>query len=183
MQKWPHAPAHVLGEAGAYIVTAGTEKKAHVFRARESLDFLQDQLLALAEQYGWHLQAWAIFSNHYHFVALSPPDAASLSRFVRHLHSNTARFANAAAGTQGRKVWFQYWDTHLTHERSYLARLAYVHTNAVKHGLTARANDYPWCSANWFEQSAPRSFLDSVLAFKTDQVQVTDPFQPVPPER
>ena len=53
----------------------------------QRLEFLHDSLLGLAEEYGWNLQAWAVFSNHYHFVAMSPPDAESwrfsLRSFIR----------------------------------------------------------------------------------------------------
>ena len=50
-------------------------------------------------------------------------------------------------------IWHNFWDTELTYEKSYLARLNYVHQNAVKHGLVARACQYRWCSAAWFERT------------------------------
>ncbi len=75
-----------------------------------------------------------------------------------------------------RKVWFQYWDSRITFERSYLARLNYVHYNPVKHGVTANATNYPWCSAAWFDQNAPTSFVKTVKSFKTDKLKVPDDF-------
>jgi putative transposase len=176
MPDWPHAPVHCLGSAGAYMVTAGTYEKAHFFRDPQLLSFLHDQVLALALQYGWRLQAWAVFSNHYHLVALSPEDSSSLQPLVRHLHSLTAREANHHDGTPGRRVWHEYWDTHLTFERSYLARLHYVHQNPVRHGLVPDATAYPWCSAAWFEQHASPAFVNTVASFKTDQLKVPDEY-------
>ena len=64
-------------------------------------------------------------------------------------HANTARAVNDLDGLEGRQVWHNFWDKHLTYEKSYLARLNYVHQNAVKHGLAPVANQYPWCSAAW----------------------------------
>lgn len=64
-------------------------------------------------------------------------------------------------------------------QRSYFARLNYVHQNAVKHGLVPVANQYPWCSAAWFERSASPAIIESIYRFKVDQVQVYDPFKPV----
>src|SRR6478672_723941 len=119
MPDWPHAPIHQLSEAGAYMVTAGTYQKLHRFAGAQRLDLLHDALLSLARQYGWHLQAWAVFSNHYHFVAMSPDRAASLRRYLQHLHFVTARLVNELDGTPGRRVWFTYWDTQLTYQRSY----------------------------------------------------------------
>ena len=83
MPDWPHAPMHCLTEAGAYIVTAGTCRKLHHFRQAERLSFLQEQLLRLARAHDWQLQAWAVFSNHYHFVAMAPADPGSLRTFAR----------------------------------------------------------------------------------------------------
>ena len=70
------------------------------------------------------------------------------------LHSRTASWVNNADATPGRRVWYNYWDTRLTYEKSYRARLNYVHQDPVNHRLVAVANQYPWCSAAWFERTA-----------------------------
>jgi putative transposase len=86
---WPHAPVHRLGQQGAFIVTAGTYKKACFFNTPKRLSLLRDMLLESADQYGWRLQAWAVFNNHYHFVALSPENAESLKTMISKLHTLT----------------------------------------------------------------------------------------------
>ena len=181
-QRWHHAPMHELLESGAYMVTAGTYGKKHYLRASERLDLFLDELHRRAEKYGWVLQAWAVFSNHYHFVGIAPGSAEALPRFLADLHSETAIPINERDGAPGRTVWFNYWETRLTYEKSYLARLNYVINNPVKHGLVSRASDYPWCSAAFFEQNAPAGFVRTVTAFKTDRVNVRDPFEPVAAE-
>jgi putative transposase len=158
------------------MVTAGTYQKTHFFREAKHLAFLNDQLLELAEKYDWRLQAWAVFSNHYHFVALAPEDAKTLKRFTQHLHSVTAREINRHDGTAGRQIWHLYWDTQLTYEKSYLARVNYVHNNAVHHRLVATATAYPWCSAAWFEQSATPAVQKLVGGFRYDKINVEDDF-------
>jgi putative transposase len=95
------------------------------------------------------------------------------------LHSLEGHAANARDNSPGRRVWFQFRDTQLTFERSWIARLRYTHENAVKHGLVARAADYPWCSAGWFERSANRALVESVRRVKTDRVNVVDDFEPL----
>src|SRR5262245_60385002 len=87
---WPHAPTHQLSTRGTYIVTAGTYLKAHHFRSKKRLSVLHRGLLTVARDFGWELEAWAMFSNHYHFVAHSPanaPDASNLSDMLRTLHA------------------------------------------------------------------------------------------------
>ena len=173
-KHWPHAPVHRISEQGTYVVTAGTLYKQHFFRGQERLDLLEGKLLELARQYQWHLEAWAVFSNHYHFVAHSPPRADSLKDFLRELHAETATSVNRLDGTAGRQLWFNYWETQLTYERSYLARLSYVHQSPVKHGLVPVANQYRWCSAAWFEKTATLAQVRTIYTFKIDRLRVLD---------
>lgn len=175
-KDWPHAPMHRLGAEGVYMVTGATLYKKQLFFTDEKLILLENHLLILARQYAWQLEAWAVFVNHYHFVARSNPDASPLDKFVKHLHSETARSLNQLDHTVGRDVWFNFWDTRLTYQRSYLARLNYVHQNAVKHGLVNVANQYPWCSAAWFERTASLSAIRTVYSFKTDRLNIDDDY-------
>lgn len=176
MRDWPHSPIHRLSESGTFMVTAGTYKKAPSFSTARRLEFLSDTLLQVAKKYGWQLQAWAIFPNHYHFVGGSPGDAESLRPMVQELHSLTGREANRLDQTPGQKVWFEYWETRITFEKSFLARLSYVHGNAVHHGLVRVATDYPWCSAGWFERRAQRAFYRTVVSFTGKGIKVPDDF-------
>lgn len=134
---WPHAPQHRLGEHGIYFVTAGTYLKTHHFRGPERLAVLHRGLLQVCADFGWRLEAWAVFSNHYHFVAESPATAESLPAMLSLLHEKTSKWVNKLDKATGRKAWHNYRETLLTYERSYLARLNYTHRNAVKHGLVA----------------------------------------------
>ena len=173
---WPHAPVHYLAGAGVYMVTAGTYRKQPYLNTPTRLDLVMRALFACLAEGGWELYAWAVLSNHYHFVARSPGDAATLPRILGKLHMTTAKVLNQRDRTPGRRVWFQYWDTHLTFERSYLARLRYVNQNPVHHGITHNATTYPWCSAAWFEANARPAFVKTVSNFKADLVRVPDEF-------
>jgi putative transposase len=175
-KDWPHAPVHRLSEAGVYFVTAGTLYKDHFFRGADRLSFLERSLLRLAKKYGWQLEAWAVFSNHYHFVGRSPQEATTLRTFLNELHSTTASELNLRDRTPARNVWYNFRETRLTFEKSYLARLHYVHQNAVKHRLARVANQYRWCSAAWFERVASPAMVQTIYSFKIDKLQVYDDF-------
>ena len=43
---------------------------------------------------------------------------------------------------QGRKVWWNYWDTCIRAEHDYCSRLRYVFWNPVKHGLVDSPEEY-----------------------------------------
>ena len=177
MRDWPHSPVHRLSEAGTFMVTAGTYKKEPIFRLAKRLEFLCATLLNTVEKHSWILQAWAVFPNHYHFVAISPAAACSLRSVIQELHSLTAREVNRLDERPSRKVWFEYWDSRITFEKSFLARLSYVHNNAVHHGLVRVAADYPWCSAGWFERKADRAFFRTVMGFDGKGIKVPDDYR------
>jgi len=47
----------------------------------------------VAREFGWQFEAWAVFSNHYHFVAHTPEgeqNAESLAAMLSKLHEKTA---------------------------------------------------------------------------------------------
>jgi putative transposase len=175
-KDWPHAPVHRLSEHGIYFVTAGTLHKQHLFDTPAKRDLLERMLLSLAKKSVWQLEAWAVLVNHYHIVARGAPDSVPMGEFLRELHSRSARELNRMDGVEDRTVWYNFRDTRLTYQYSYLARLNYVHRNAVKHGLVPVANQYPWCSAAWFERTASPAQVKTIYRFKIDQVKVEDDF-------
>ena len=176
IKDWPHAPIHRISSDGIYMVTGATLHKEHFFTTAEKLGGLEHELLTLAKQYEWQLEAWAVFVNHYHFVARGHEEATPLKKFLKHLHSNTARKVNELDDAAGRQVWYNFWETKLTYEHSYLARLNYVHQNAVKHGLVRVASQYPWGSAAWFERTASLAAIKTIYGFKIDKLNIDDDY-------
>jgi len=87
-----------------------------------------------------------------------------------------SRLLTAAA----RRVWLNLRVAWCVYPRSYFARLNYTHQNPVKHGLVPLANQYPWCSAAWFERTASPAQVKTIYRFNTDKLQVPDDFDPAP---
>jgi putative transposase len=162
------------------MITAGTFGKEHFFNDGSRLRALCNGLQKYAAKYGWKLEAWAVFSNHYHLIAHSPvagtDGAKSLANYLGEAHQRSAAWVNKLDDQPGRKVWHNYWETLLTFEKSYLARLHYVHENPVKHGVVSDASDYPWCSAAAFKRNAPVARVKTVYSFKTDALKVLDDY-------
>jgi putative transposase len=173
---WHHAPPHVFAPGVIQMITGATLHKEPLFLGEERLRILESTLFEAAGDYRWNLEAWALFPNHYHIIARPEDSAKPLKTLISRIHSQSARLLNRHDGEVGREVWFQFWDTCLTHETSYLARLKYVHTNPVKHGLVGEATLYPFCSAAWFEARADATFCRKVMSFGCERVNVRDDF-------
>ena len=133
--EWAHSPSHLFKPNAFYFVTAGTYGRQKYFDTPEKRDFLLHSLFEEARLREWRFEAWVVFSNHYHFVAMAPDDARTLRPMLLALHSKTAIWLNKLDNKAGRRVWHQYRDTCLTHERSYLARLNYVCRTRSSTGL------------------------------------------------
>ena len=176
LRDWPHSPLHHTELAGTYMVTCATFQKVPLFHGPGRLTFLCNSLFQISEAYGWMLQAWAVFPNHYHFIG-ECAEPSKLATLVRRLHSATAIAINKRDNAPSRKVWFQFWESRLTFQRSYFARLSYVHHNPVHHGLVGAPSSYPWCSARWFERNANRSFFRTIMNFRSDKLNIPDDFK------
>ena len=86
------------------MVTAATLHKENLFADAGKLTLLEHGLLSLAKKYQWQIEAWAVFTNHYHFVAHSPAEggAKSLREIISVLHMKTATWINRLDKTPGR---------------------------------------------------------------------------------
>jgi putative transposase len=175
--NWHHSPVHRFSPGNSYMVTGATHHKQHFFGSQQKLKMMQQKLFSAISAYGWGLDAWACFSNHYHFVGYVREVDSSLSRLIKYFHSESAKALNLLERTPGRRVWFQYWDKCLTYEASYYARLNYVNNNPVHHGLVAVASQYPFCSASELKRS-PAAFRRKLDSFGYDRLKVPDDFEP-----
>ena len=180
---WPHAPEHRLCVRGTYFVTASTYLRAQRFRGKARLAVLhrgfaqgRGEIRLAAGSVGGFLEPLPLrraLTGGRGYGGELVPDARPLARKDRQVAQQVGR-------PPARKVWHNFRETRLTYEKSYLARLNYTHQNPVKHGLVPVANQYPWCSARWFERSATPAQSKTIYRFKTDQLNVPDDFEVSP---
>ena len=173
---YPHNPPHYFVPNAMYMVTGAILHNQDLLNENIKKGFVLKTMMERAQLLGWNLEAWAILNNHYHFIAQAPENAGTLSKLIRQIHSITAIQLNEWDKTSGRQVWFNYWDSCLTYEKSYLARLHYVHVNPVKHGLTEHAINYPYCSYRWFVEQGDDELKKQVFNQPIDQLNIFDDF-------
>lgn len=171
-----HNPPHYFLPNAMYMVTGAILHKQHLLSDDNLKGFVLQILFERASLLNWNLQAWAILNNHYHFIAEAPENSKTLPKLIQQFHSITAIEINKQNHTSGRQVWFNYWDTCLTYEKSYLARLRYVHENPVKHGLAENAIDYQFCGYRWFLENGDNELKEQVLNQPIDKIKVEDDF-------
>ncbi len=171
-----HTPPHWFVPNAIYMVTGATLYQKPWLDSAEKKRHFCETLMERSSLLSWAIEAWAVMSNHYHFVARAPEDATTLKALVQGIHSISAKFVNKLDRASGRRIWYNYWDSCITHDTSYFARLNYVHQNPVKHGLVEEAVEYPFCSYKWFLDTESVEFRSLVLSQPIDQVNIKDDF-------
>lgn len=162
--EWPKTPSRKLHEKGTFAVTGETSKKAYLFDTPEKLDLVLEALFKLALEFKWQLEAWSLFSNHYHILISSrTPD--NLDAFVEAFHTKSAEILDEIEGTKTKKVWSQYSVNRIVMQASHNAFLNFIHHNSVKHGIVKDAKTYRWCSAQWFENVNDPEYVTKIKSF------------------
>ncbi len=127
--------------------------------------------------HGWKLDDWVILDDHYHIMTEAPAGEVNISGFVAEYHRFTALFikkTNADAKALPR-IFQNYWDTCITYEKSYYARLNYLYFNPVKHGYVSDPEKYPWGSC-YYRMCTERACLSRLLRdYPFDRVEVKEP--------
>lgn len=178
-KEYRHYPPHLFRPNAIYVITGSIKNKRHLLDSNKKKEFFCETLFKSSSQHNWQIGAWACLSNHYHFVARAPENAANMTMLIREVHSLSARYINSVDNETGRRVWWNYWDTCIRNEYSYLAMLRYVHENPVKHNLVEKAEEYPFCSYQWFLDVTNSHFKQKVLAQSLENIRIYDDFRPI----
>ncbi|MBI1748260.1 MAG: transposase [Acidobacteria bacterium] len=175
-KTYTHAPTHYFSSHAVYMVTAGALHREHFIGSDQKKQCVLNDIRHEIERYKWELVAWVILSNHYHMLLRAPEKAATLIRLIKNIHTYSAGKLNKLDDSPSRQVWWNYWDTCITNDRSFYARLNYIHWNPVKHGVVRRPEQYRFSSYNdYYAVDAARTAeLEGDYPF--DRVQVFDEF-------
>ena len=132
-KEYQHNPPHLFRSGAKYIITGATYEKKHWLKSDEAKERLLKSIKKGFDQYGWTLEDWVILDNHYHLMGDAPDDATTLSLLIKDIHRFIALWIkkNVPESKDAEIVMYNYWDTCITYEKSYFARLNYIWYNPV----------------------------------------------------
>ena len=131
---------------------------------------------ALAEagaKVGFELWAYVIMPEHVHVLVYPGDFPERMSAFlravkepvarlaIRHLESQAPQWLTRVTVREGRRLRRRFWqpgggyDRNVTSMEALRAMIDYIHANPVRRGLVARAEDWEWSSARWYEGLRP----------------------------
>jgi len=157
-----HAPPHLEGFRGEYLITAACYEHRPIFEDPKMLTELTFSVLEALKNSAFSCSAWVFLPNHYHLL-ITAHDLREWSEFLRRLHSRIAAKVNREQKQPGRRVWYRYSDRFIRGERHHWASVNYLHFNPVKHGYVDRIEDWPWSSWNAYEQMYGAKYMEEVF--------------------
>ena len=188
---YKHNPPHLFRGETKYFITASTYKKLPYLKSDAAKEKLLRSLHLAFNKYNWAIEDWVILNNHYHLMTDISDVPQVLPSIIREAHRFTAlwikkqilpksHFVESDISNpehtpiEATRIFYNYWDTCITYEQSYLTRLTYIWTNPVKHGLVESPEDWKYSSY----YSRYRNECDVITQFMkdhpSDRVNVKD---------
>jgi putative transposase len=98
------------------------------------------------EAQAWFVGRYVILPDHVHLFAAPTATSIELDDWMQFWKSNfTKRIRQAGSFKVPTRPWqTDHWDTRLRTWQSYDQKWDYVRNNPVRHGLVARAEDWPY---------------------------------------
>ena len=178
-KTYPHTPPHLFVSNSKYFITSSTLGKYRYLKSEDAKQITLIYLLKSFHHFNWIIEDWVILDNHIHLMADAPENASTLSKVMANFHRFTANWLSKNNIKKVKVKYFHnYWDTCITFESSYIARLNYIWYNPVKHGYVKHAQD--WKFGSYYHRINKNIELDKINviqnSFSFDKVNIKDDF-------
>ncbi|PIZ96725.1 MAG: hypothetical protein COX80_00615 [Candidatus Magasanikbacteria bacterium CG_4_10_14_0_2_um_filter_33_14] len=202
-----HRPFHIY-DGHTYFVTGRCYNGIDYFKENSKKEMFRKILKDSIEKFNIKLFSWVLLNNHYHVMFtvqaldefhsvqfVTPKvnewnDEMSESEFrytlqkkkivefVRKLHKDTARILNKQNNTQGRKIWYQYFDYCIRNKTDFWKHFNYIIKNPFKHGLVFNLEEafYYKYSSNpvWLKRFGMDGLNESFTKYLVEEVFVDE---------
>ncbi len=140
----PRFPRPVFAGIPHHVTQRGNRQERVFFRDSDRITYLRC-LGKFAVRYGVKVLAYCLMDNHVHLIVV-PASEHALEQVFRPLHTKYAQRVNRLKSWKGHLWQGRYFSSAL--DDAYLwAAVRYVERNPVRAGIVAKAEDYPWSSA------------------------------------
>ena len=137
--------ARVVVPGFPYHVTQRGNRREDVFYCNEDWRRYLELTLEYSIQFGLHIVAYCLITNHLHLVCV-PLLVTSLAKVFKPVHSRYAQYLNNRLSICGRLWQGRFFSCPMDDDHLWAA-IRYVERNPIRAGIVARAEDYPWSSA------------------------------------
>jgi putative transposase len=148
-----------------YFFTVVTYQRRNFLCDDDARVALRDAIIKARERHPFQIDAWVLLPDHLHAIWTLPPDDANFTlrwqQIKRHvtqqcghrLHENALMNESKHKHRESTLWQRRYWEHQIRDEADYQRHMDYVHYNPVRHGLVARAIDWPHSSFQRYHAS------------------------------
>ncbi len=141
-------PLLIRSTALPYHVRARSNNKEWFYLPIEQIwDIFLDRWEVTTEEYGIHLHAFVLMSNHFHAILSTPNE--NLDQAMHHLLREVSREINKQASRINHIFGGPYKWSLITTRRYYEHALRYVYQNPIKAEICKRVEEYPYSTIHF----------------------------------
>jgi putative transposase len=137
------------------FITAVTRDRFPHFDAEDNIALLFDTLRRVQAIHPFHLLAYAILSDHLHWLMRVDGATGNFSNVLHSIKRNyTLNYKKARDITAPLNIWQErFWDHVIRDDRDLHNHFDYIHWNPVKHGYVSKPEDWRHSTyCHWLER-------------------------------
>jgi putative transposase len=164
----------------AHELTFSCYHKFQFLKAERTCQWLADAIQTARVKHSFDLWAFVFMPEHAHLIVLPRDPEYDMSPIMAGIKLPVAKRAIAylalhdpswlvkisrRRGTRTERCFWQSgggYDRNITHGKTLLKMIDYLHHNPVRRGLVERASDWKWSSAAYFEGGSSPIPLDPI---------------------
>ena len=146
VRQMPRPPRNWIPGGTYHVFSRGSNRNALFLYDGDRFDFL-DYTATVVERYGLECLAYALMTNHVHYLFCTPPEPAdALSKALRDLNGTYARRFNKRHDREAHAFKNRFGAISKETREDVIWTARYIVRNPVEAGLCAHAADWPWSS-------------------------------------
>ena len=160
-----------------YFITSSTLGRYAYLKTDNAKIAILQYLTKSLESFGWKLEDWVVLDNHLHFMVTAPKDSKTLPKVINNFYRFSANWlTNNNIRKIKSKYFHNYWDTCITYENSYYARLNYIWFNPVKHGYVEYPEEWKFGSYFYRYKNEMQEMKTQREKYPFNQIKIEDSF-------
>ena len=174
-KRYRHNPPHLFIPGAKYFVTASTYNHRSFFKK----DTIKIEMLSIlnkgCKKYHWTIDDWVLLDDHYHIMFQADVKGEhTIAELINNFHKFSSLYIrkNLSPSKLPEHIFYNYWDTCITFERSYFTRINYIYMNPVKHGYVLHPEDYPFGSYYYRFKNKSENLTKILKEFPSDRLDL-----------